>query len=207
VCHTCAAFRVSGGKHGSENWSDYPPRTRDVDGPHLRRPRSGDWQTQVHRESYRFIHFATHSVFDDEHPESSGVVLSLFDQNGSPEDGYLRLKDIYNLKLSADLVVLSPCNTALGRDIKGEGIEGITRGFMYAGASRVAATLWSVDDEATSEFMKWFYIGILQKHLSPSASLREAQMEIRKLRRWNSRTTGGIYGRRRLALNEPGWQP
>jgi CHAT domain-containing protein len=143
--------------------------------------------------TYRFIHFATHSVFDDEHPESSGIVLSLFDHDGKPQDGFIRLRDIYDLKLSADLVVLSACDTALGKDIKGEGITGITRGFMYAGAPRVVATLWNVDDEATSEFMKWFYAGILEKHEPPSASLREAQMEIRKQARWKSPYYWGAF--------------
>jgi CHAT domain-containing protein/tetratricopeptide (TPR) repeat protein len=137
-------------------------------------------------QNYRFIHFATHSVFDDEHPESSGVILSLFNHDGSPEDGYLRLRDIYGLKLSADMVVLSACDTALGKIIKGEGIVGLTRGFMYAGAPRVVATLWRVDDDATSEFMKWFYMGIFQKQESPVAALREAQLEMRKQTRWRA---------------------
>jgi CHAT domain-containing protein len=137
-------------------------------------------------QKYRFIHFATHSVFDDEHPESSGVILSLFNRDGSPEDGYLRLRDIYGLKLSADVVVLSACDTALGKNIKGEGIVGLTRGFMYAGAPRVVATLWRVDDEATSEFMKRFYMGIFQKQESPVAALQEAQFEMRKQTRWRS---------------------
>ena len=143
--------------------------------------------------SYSIIHFATHSRLDDEHPESSGVILSLFDRHGNPEDGHLRLKDIYDLRLSADIVVLSACDTALGRDINGEGIVGLTRGFMYAGAPRVVATLWDVDDEATSEFMKWFYIGILQRHESPSASIRNAQMELRKQARWRSPFYWGAF--------------
>jgi CHAT domain-containing protein len=143
--------------------------------------------------NYRYLHFATHSVFDDEHPQSSGVILSLFAQDGSPEDGYVRLRDIYDMRLSADLVVLSACDTALGKNIKGEGIVGLTRGFMYAGAPRVVATLWRVDDDATSEFMKWFYTGILQKHESPAASLREAQMRIRKQARWRSPYYWGAF--------------
>ena len=144
-------------------------------------------------QNYRFIHFATHSVFDDEHPESSGVILSLFDHDGNPEDGYLRLRDIYNLKLSADVVVLSACDTALGRNVKGEGIVGLTRGFMYAGAPRVLATLWRVDDDAAGEFMKWFYIGIFQKQESPITALREAQMEMRNQARWRSPYYWGAF--------------
>src|SRR6266850_1616618 len=79
------------------------------------------------------------------------------DERGAPRDGFLRLHDIYNLKLGADLVVLSACNTALGKEIKGEGLLGLTRGFMYAGAPRVVASLWAVDDEITAELMKRFY--------------------------------------------------
>jgi CHAT domain-containing protein len=90
-------------------------------------------------------------------------------------------------------VVLSACDTALGRDINGEGIVGLTRGFMYAGAPRVVATLWDVDDEATSEFMKWFYFGILQRQESPTASMREAQMEVRKQARWRSPYYWGAF--------------
>src|SRR5262249_41930747 len=97
---------------------------------------------------YRIVHFATHSVADTEHPELSGVALSMVDKQGGPKDGYLRLFDIYNLNLSADLVVLSACQTALGREIKREGLMSITRGFMYAGAPRVVSSLWSIDDKA-----------------------------------------------------------
>jgi CHAT domain-containing protein len=149
--------------------------------------------TSPEMQNYRFIHFATHSVVDDEHPESSGVILSLFHHDGSPEDGYLRLRDIYGLKLSADVVVLSACDTALGKNIKGEGIVGLTRGFMYAGAPRVVATLWRVDDDATSEFMKWFYMGIFLEHQSPIAALRAAQMEMRKQARWRSPYYWGAF--------------
>src|SRR5207249_9688356 len=86
---------------------------------------------------YRIIHFATHGLLNSEHPALSGLVLSLVDTNGMPQDGFLRLQDIYNLNLPADLVVLSACKTGLGKDIKGEGLVGLTRGFMYAGAASV----------------------------------------------------------------------
>jgi CHAT domain-containing protein len=144
-------------------------------------------------ERYRIIHFATHSIFDDQNPESSSVVLSLFDARGFAQDGYLRLRDIYNLRLSAELVVLSACDTALGKDIKGEGIVGLTRGFMYAGVPHIVATLWKVDDEPTSEFMKQFYESLLQKHLSASASLREAQMVMSKKKQWHSPYNWGAF--------------
>jgi CHAT domain-containing protein/Tfp pilus assembly protein PilF len=134
---------------------------------------------------YRVVHFATHAMLNNEHPELSGIVLSLVDQNGQHQDGYLRLHDIYNLKLPVDLVVLSACQTGLGKDVKGEGLIGLTRGFMYAGASGVVASLWKVDDEATAELMKHFYAGLFDKGLSPSAALREAQLALRQQKRWH----------------------
>lgn len=137
-------------------------------------------------EQYRMLHFATHSLLNSQHPELSGVVLSLVDENGRDVDGFLRLQDIYNLKLSADLVVLSACNTALGKDIKGEGVVGLTRGFMYAGAPRVVASLWKVDDAATAELMTIFYRKMLAENLRPAAALRAAQMEMMRQTRWKS---------------------
>ena len=97
---------------------------------------------------YRIVHFATHGLLNSEHPELSGLVLSLVDERGRLQDGFLQLQDIYNLNLPADLVVLSACETALGKEIRGEGLMGLTRGFMYAGAGRVIASLWKVDDVA-----------------------------------------------------------
>ena len=119
-------------------------------------------------------------------PELSGVVLSLFDRKGRPQDGALRLHEIYNLKLNADLVVLSACQTALGKEVRGEGLVGLTRGFMYAGAQRVAATLWRVDDSATAELMSHFYRFMLKDKLSPSAALHAAQLEVMKQKRWQA---------------------
>ena len=135
---------------------------------------------------YGIVHFATHALIDNEHPELSGVVLSLVDEQGRPQNGFLRLYDIYNLKLGADLVVLSACQTALGQEIKGEGIVGLTRGFMYAGAPRVVASLWRIDDRATAELMKRFYAGMLREKLRPAAALREAQVSMLKEKRWQS---------------------
>lgn len=126
------------------------------------------------------VHLATHGVINSDFPELSGVVLSLIDENGKPQDGFLRLHDIYNLRLEAKLVVLSACETALGKEIKGEGIVGLTRGFMYAGAPAVAASLWKVDDRATSDLMQRFYQKMLKKNLPPSESLREAQISMIK---------------------------
>jgi len=135
---------------------------------------------------YRFIHLATHGLLNTVHPELSGVVLSLFDENGADTDGFLRLNDIFNLNLPAELVVLSACETGLGKDVKGEGLVGLTRGFMYAGAKRVAVSLWSVNDTATASLMTKFYQQMLEKGLNPVAALRAAQLEMWKSEQWKA---------------------
>lgn len=141
--------------------------------------------TSAELGQYRIVHFATHGLINNTHPELSGVVLSLVDEKGRPQNGFLRLYDLYNLKLSADLVVLSACQTALGKEIKGEGLVGLTRGFMYAGAPRVVASFWQIDDRATAEFMKRFYNEMLGQKLRPAAALRAAQVSMSKDPRWN----------------------
>ena len=133
---------------------------------------------------YRIVHFATHGLLNGEHPELSGIVLSLVDQAGRPQNGFLRLHDIYNLDLPAELVVLSACDTGLGKDVKGEGLVGLARGFMYAGAARVVASLWKVDDEASADLMTQFYRRMLENGKPPAAALREAQITIWKQKRW-----------------------
>ena len=135
---------------------------------------------------YRIVHFATHGLLNSEHPELSGLVLSLVDQQGQAQDGFLQLQDIYNLNLPADLVVLSACETGLGKEIRGEGLMGLTRGFMYAGASRVIASLWKVDDVATAELMKRLYHGMLTDGLRPAAALRQSQIAMWQQQRWQS---------------------
>lgn len=135
---------------------------------------------------YRIIHFATHGLFNSEHPELSGIVLSLFDEAGRSQDGFLKLYEVYNLNLPADLVVLSACQTALGKEVRGEGLVGLTRGFMYAGAARVVASLWKVDDAATAELMGEFYKAMLSEGLRPAAALRTAQIHMWQQNRWRS---------------------
>ena len=142
--------------------------------------------TNAELGQYRIVHFATHGLVNNTHPELSGVVLSLVDENGRPQNGFLRLYDLYDLKLSADLVVLSACQTALGKEIGGEGLVGLTRGFMYAGAPRVVASLWQIDDRASAEFMKRFYEGLLGQKLRPAAALRAAQVAMQKDPRWHA---------------------
>jgi CHAT domain-containing protein len=135
---------------------------------------------------YRIVHFATHGMINNEHPELSGIVLSLFDRQGRSQDGFLRLHDIYNLHLPADLVVLSACSSGLGKDVRGEGLIGLTHGFMYAGASGVVASLWKVDDRATAELMKLFYQSLFKKGLPPAAALRDAQLQMSQQKAWRS---------------------
>ena len=135
---------------------------------------------------YRVLHLATHALLNNEHPELSGVVLSLVDPSGQPQNGFLRLHELYNLKLGADLVVLSACQTALGSEMRGEGLQSVARGFMYSGASSVLATLWRVDDRATSEFMTRFYRQLLQQNLTPAAALQAAAAELAKDPRWRA---------------------
>jgi CHAT domain-containing protein len=135
---------------------------------------------------YRIIHFATHGLMNLEHPELSGIVLSMVDEKGQSVNGYLRLHEIYNLNLPAELVVLSACETGVGKQVKGEGLIAVTRGFMYAGSRSVMASLWKVEDSATSALMEEFYLQMFTNQLKPAAALRAAQSEIAKQKRWQS---------------------
>jgi CHAT domain-containing protein/Tfp pilus assembly protein PilF len=142
--------------------------------------------TDPNLAQYQIIHLATHGLLDPINPELSGIVLSLYDQKGKSQDGFLRLHDIFNLNLPAELVVLSACETGLGKDVKGEGLVGLTRGFMYAGSRRVVVSLWSVNDVATSEVMAKFYQKMLQEGQNPVSALRAAQLEMWKSQQWQA---------------------
>ena len=135
---------------------------------------------------YRVVHFATHGLLNSKHPELSGLVFSLVDRSGKRQDGFLQLEDIYNLDLPVDLVVLSGCETGLGQEISGEGLIGLTRGFMYAGAQRVVASLWSVSDDATADLMERFYKAMEKDGLTAPAALRKAQVAMWKTRMWSA---------------------
>jgi len=137
-------------------------------------------------DQYQIVHFATHGLVDGKHPEVSGILLSLVDENGQAQNGFLQAYELYNLKLPAELVVLSACDTALGKEIKGEGIISLTRGFMYAGARRVVSSLWKVDSKATAELMTRFYRNLLVDKFSPAAALRAAQNSMSRDPRWSS---------------------
>jgi CHAT domain-containing protein len=132
----------------------------------------------------RIVHFATHGLLNGETPELSGLVLSRIDEHGKPEDGFLRLYEIYSLKLPVDLVVLSACQTALGKETHGEGVNSVSRAFLYAGAARVIASLWRVDDAATADLMGRFYRKLLAGRQRPAAALRSAQLEMLAQQRW-----------------------
>ncbi len=142
--------------------------------------------TNPQLSQYRIVHFATHGILNTESPELSGVVLSLVDEKGNTINGFLRLHEIFNLNLPSDLVVISACETGLGEEIKGEGLVGLTRGFMYAGSPRVLVSLWKVDDQATAEIMTRFYGLMLEKNLEPAEALREAQLEMQTETEWKS---------------------
>ena len=135
---------------------------------------------------YRYLHFATHGLADNDRPGLSSLVLSTVDAKGQPVNGFLRLTDIYNMKLAADMVVLSACQTGLGKQVTGEGVMGLTRGFLYAGAARVIVSLWSINDRATAELMTRFYRHLVKDKEPPAAALRAAQVEMWKSRQWKS---------------------
>ncbi len=147
---------------------------------------------------YRILHFATHGILDTQQPERSGMILSVVNSQNELQRSLLSPADIFNVfekhKLSAELVVLSGCRTGLGtganQEVKGEGLIGLTGSFFYAGAKRVVASLWSVDNEATTELMKLFYGKMFApdpaKRLSPTTALREAQLEMMKNPRWQA---------------------
>lgn len=136
--------------------------------------------------SYRYVHFATHGLLNGQSPELSGLVLSLVNDKGESQLGVLRLDDIYKLNLSAELVVLSACRTGLGKEIRGEGVIGLTRGFMHAGVPRVISSLWSVDDAATAELMARVYRELMSGKSNATAALRSAQLSLWKTKKWQS---------------------
>ena len=130
--------------------------------------------------NHRIVHFATHGVLDAREPALSGIVLSRVGSNGQPVDGFLRTHEIYGLDLAAELVVLGACETALGKEVRGEGLIGLARGFMYAGARRIMVSLWRVDDRSTAALMTAFYREMLLEGMAPPAALRLAQLEVRR---------------------------
>jgi len=135
------------------------------------------FKREVGNDRFRIIHFATHGIFDDTLPKYSSIVLSL--DEDSSEDGFLLMNEIFNLPIEADLVVLSACDTGKGKFETGEGLIGLTRAFMYAGASSVTVTLWKVSDWSTPALMDSFYRA-LTKGSSRAEALRQAKLEMMK---------------------------
>lgn len=147
---------------------------------------------------YRFVHFAVHGLLNENKPQYSGLVLSLPNgENAKPgnldpknnshgrsdrEDGLLQVYEIFNLKLNADLVVLSGCETGLGKETKGEGLVGLTQAFFYAGTPSLAVSLWKVQDRSTAELMVSFYRHLRNPSLTKSQALQRAQLEMIKSR-------------------------
>lgn len=127
---------------------------------------------------YRVLHFATHGLLNAERPQFTGVVLSLVGNRGGA-DGFLRTDEVFNLKLGSPLVMLSACETGLGREKRGEGVMGLARAFMYAGAPTVGVTLWSVADKPTADLMSNFYQNLLAtRPATPSAALHAARLSL-----------------------------
>ncbi len=123
----------------------------------------------------RRIHFAAHGLISEPEPEYSGLVLSLDEDHA--EDGILQVYEIFDLRLTADLVVLSACRTGLGKKLRGEGVIGLSRAFLYAGASSVVVSLWQVADKSTADLMVRFYQG-MEGENDKSESLRQAKLKM-----------------------------
>jgi CHAT domain-containing protein/Flp pilus assembly protein TadD len=141
---------------------------------------STDWRR------FTTVHFAAHAVVDRNRPELSGIVLSPPPTGGAAQDGILRVNDIYGLDMPAKLVVLSGCETAAGRGLDSEGVFSLAGAFFYAGATRVLASLWPVEDRATAEFMRAFYQALLVEHSTAATALRVAQRRLSADARWAS---------------------
>jgi CHAT domain-containing protein/Tfp pilus assembly protein PilF len=184
---SAAGLERSVGELGLERLPPLPHVRAEADaifriaaGARVWRPTEGEASIgEVRRRAgeHRILHFATHALIHGEHPELSGVVLA---------DGFLQSYEIAGLDLRADLVVLSACSTAVGEEVWGEGVLGLPRSFLAAGAGGVVVTLWNVDDEATAELMQHFYAAMIRDGLSPAAALRRAQLEIHRQPRWRA---------------------
>jgi CHAT domain-containing protein len=144
--------------------------------------------------NYSIVHFATHGIASTERPELSGMVLSLVDRRRRNVAGFLNLPRIFNLALPAELVVLSACDTALGKEIRGEGLMSVTRAFMYGGARRVVSSLWAADDASTAKLMEYFYREMLITRRPPAAALAAAQNAMRQEPLWSAPYKWAAFG-------------
>jgi CHAT domain-containing protein len=134
--------------------------------------------------NYRVIHIATHGLLDAQRPQFTGVVLSLVGNKSN--DGFLRTDEIFNLRMNPALVMLSACETGLGKEKRGEGVIGLTRAFMYAGAPTVGVTLWSVADKSTADLMTDFYKRFLGSGTAAPAAMRNAQLSMISAKKYSA---------------------
>lgn len=142
--------------------------------------------TNRNLKKYQYIHFATHGLVDSENPQFTALVLSLIDKDGKEINGFLTLNEIFNLRFDAEMITLSACQTALGKEVSGEGLIGLTHAFMYAGTKRLVVSLWNINDQATAQLMVKFYKEIFNSKLTPSEALRTAQLSMMKEPKWQS---------------------
>ena len=127
---------------------------------------------------YKVIHFATHGIFNEENPDLSGILLSLYDERGATSEGFIRAADIYGMNLNADMIVLSSCNSGVGKEVRGEGMIGLNAAFLQAGSHSVVSSLWKVDDNATEILMREFYGAMADGSSTPAQALRKAQLSM-----------------------------
>ena len=141
---------------------------------------SANRESAVNRDlhTYRILHFATHGLINSRYPSLTGLLLSTVNDHGETQNGFLQLHDIYGLHLNADLVVLSGCQTGLGEELSGEGLVGLTQGFLYAGSRSVVVSLWDVQDKATATLMADFYRSMLKDGAAPAEALRQAKLKM-----------------------------
>lgn len=137
-------------------------------------------------KNYKIIHFATHGVLDEKHPDLSGIVMSRYDEDGKQNEAFIRAQDIYGLNVNADLIVLSACNSGTGKEVRGEGVVGLSSAFLSAGARSVVSSLWKVDDKATEKMMREFYSAMAGGDMTVSQALRAAQLKMIQDPQYNS---------------------
>jgi CHAT domain-containing protein len=128
--------------------------------------------------SFEYLHFATHAILGREGLGIGQPALVLAQTGDTGEDGFLTMSEVAELKIGAKMVVLSACDTGLGEDVPGEGLVGLARAFLFAGARSLVVSLWGVGDSTTALLMDRFYAGILESGLSPAKALRQARLEV-----------------------------
>ncbi len=141
------------------------------------REKASKESVNMQASQYAYLHFATHGTFDARSPRSSGLLLAVRPEAGNLQEGMLTVDDLYSLDLNAELVTMSACETALADVQSGDDLIGLTRGFLYAGAKNIVASLWQVDDAATEQLMVQFYKNMATS--SKAEALRRAQLSIR----------------------------